>query len=400
MTTVLVLVKYYLPGYKSGGPLRTVANIVDHLGDEFTFIVLTWDRDSGDPQPYPGIRSGDRRRVGKADVIYVAPAALTARRMSQIIGSIRPDVLYVNSFFSREFGVRPALIRRFGMVPHIPTILAPRGEFSTGALALKSRKKQAFLLLSNRLRLHRGITWQASSSLEAAEIQRCIATTRVSAPADPVVIAPDLQPATLPPADGLRRAKRAGSLRVLFLSRLAPKKNLRGALEILRSVTGDIEFNIFGPIEDAAYWAECESLARSLPPNIRARYAGLADHSEVASIMAEHDVLFFPTHGENYGHVIIEALLGGCPVLISDQTPWRQLEAAGVGWDVPLTQPQAFRTVLETCVGMDSATFAAWSSRARAYAWRHASDPTVVDATRALLRDVGQRRGPGSALAA
>src|SRR5262245_43774445 len=102
--TVLVLVKYYLPGYKSGGPLRSVASIVDHLGDEITFVVLTWDRDSGDTHAYPGIRSGDRRRVGKADVIYVAPAELAARRMSQIIGSVRPDVLYINSFFSREFG--------------------------------------------------------------------------------------------------------------------------------------------------------------------------------------------------------------------------------------------------------------------------------------------------------
>ena len=129
-------------------------------------------------------------------------------------------------------------------------------------------------------------------------------------------------------------------------------------------------------------------------------YAGAAPHSQVASIMAEHDLFLFPTHGENYGHVIVEALLAGCPVLISDQTPWRRLEAAGVGWDIPLARPDAFRAVLEACVNMDDSMFSTWSARARAYAWQHASDPTVVTATRALLRDVGERRPVRSELAA
>ncbi len=38
------------------------------------------------------------------------------------------------------------------------------------------------------------------------------------------------------------------------------------------------------------------------------------------------------TLGENYGHVIIEALSAGCPCIISDSTPWKSLEESGIGF--------------------------------------------------------------------
>ena len=59
--------------------------------------------------------------------------------------------------------------------------------------------------------------------------------------------------------------------------------------------------------------------------------------------LAKNDLFFFPAHGENYGHVIAEAMAAGCPVLISDQTAWRNLEEKGAGWDLPLDAPGRFR---------------------------------------------------------
>ena len=60
------------------------------------------------------------------------------------------------------------------------------------------------------------------------------------------------------------------------------------------------------------------------------------------ALYATHDLLILPTQGENHGYVIQEALLSGCPVLISDRTPWRGLAALGVGADLPLEQPERF----------------------------------------------------------
>ncbi len=53
---ILCFVSYYLPGFKSGGPLRTIANMVDHLAPDFDFWIVTRDRDLGDAHGYENIK--------------------------------------------------------------------------------------------------------------------------------------------------------------------------------------------------------------------------------------------------------------------------------------------------------------------------------------------------------
>jgi glycosyltransferase involved in cell wall biosynthesis len=59
-------------------------------------------------------------------------------------------------------------------------------------------------------------------------------------------------------------------------------------------------------------------------------------------MMKNYDLFFLPTLGENYGHVIFEALASGVPVLISDRTPWQNLKTLGVGTDMPIGDPHDF----------------------------------------------------------
>ena len=155
---------------------------------------------------------------------------------------------------------------------------------------------------------------------------------------------------------------------------------------MLKGVSGDVSFDLYGPAEDAEYWDECQGLIAALPPNIRVRYEGAIQHERVGQVFAEHDLFLFPTLGENYGHVICEALASGCPVLISDETPWRNLEAEGVGWDIPLGETERFRSVLQQCVDGDGEWFAALSKRAMEYAAKHASAPATIDANRKLFQ--------------
>ena len=75
-TRILVLTSCYLPGYKAGGPVRSISGMIQSLGDEFEFRVLTLDHDLGDRQPYPGVVRGAWTPVGKAQVMYL-PTKLT-----------------------------------------------------------------------------------------------------------------------------------------------------------------------------------------------------------------------------------------------------------------------------------------------------------------------------------
>jgi len=62
---ILTFVGCYLPGYRGGGPIRTIANMVDRLGDEFEFRIITMDRDLGDVKPYENVKVDSWNAVGK-----------------------------------------------------------------------------------------------------------------------------------------------------------------------------------------------------------------------------------------------------------------------------------------------------------------------------------------------
>jgi len=377
---ILTFTGYYLPGYKGGGPIRTLANMEDRLGDEFEFKIITMDRDFKDTEPYSDIKIDGWNRVGKADVFYMSPGMRSLKGFKKILCSTECDVIYLNSFFSPHFTIKPLFLRRLGLIPDKPLILAPRGEFSPGALGLKSLKKRVYLLAAKTFGLYRGVVWQASSEHEEADIRQWFGRDV------PVVVAPNLPPMVhsadeLPPKSG----KIEGCLKIIFLSRISRKKNLDGALKMLKGLKGKVEFNIYGPMEDKSYWAECQKIIGGLPENIEVRYSGSVEHDQVGAVMREHDIFFFPTLGENFGHVILEAPCAGCPILISDQTPWRGLEEKGVGWDLPLDRPELFREVLQRCVDMDQDEYVKWSERAREYGLQVTKDDGVVEQNRRLF---------------
>jgi len=128
---ILILRTYYLPGYKSGGPIRTIANLVDRLGDELEFKIVTADRDSGDRKPYPNIDVNNWNRVGKADVFYMSPKKRSLRDFKKLLCSTDYDILYLNSFFSPHFTIKPLLLRKLRLILDRPLVVAPsRGVFA------------------------------------------------------------------------------------------------------------------------------------------------------------------------------------------------------------------------------------------------------------------------------
>ena len=384
---VLVFIGFYLPGYKGGGPIRTLANMVDRLGDEFQFKIVTADRDFGDTWFYSGIKINGWNRVGKAEVFYMPLKKRSLRCFRRLLYSTEYDVLYLNSFFSPHFTIKPLLLRKLRLIPNRPSVVAPRGEFSLGALGLKSFKKRVYMTVAKALGLYKDIIWQASSEHEELYIWRWFGRNAR------VMVAPNLPP-LLNTADELAvvRDKTKGCLKIIFLSRISRMKNLDGALKMLKGLKGKVEFNIYGPMEDKAYWAECQKIISSLPENIEVKYCGSIAHDKVGAVMREHDLFFLPTLGENFSHVILEAFCAGCPVLISDQTPWRDLEEKGVGWDLPLSKPEMFQEVLQKCVDMNDEEYVKWSERARVYGLQVSQDDKVVEQNRQLFHyAVGMR---------
>ena len=349
---ILTLIDCYVPGFKHGGPIRTIANLVAQMPPEFEFWILTSDRDRGDRAPYVGVPLDGWTQRGHANVYYSQHTARVSL-LRTAVREARPDVVYANSLFSRTTTCA-LLARKLGLIPRIPFIIAPRGELAPSALGLKKWKKAPYLAMGTRAGLWKDVLWQASSALERSQIQASLPgrgghPDGAIAPA--IAVAPDLAAEPLgpfvPPA-----VKTAGHARFVFISRITAMKNLPFAIDRLASLSGDVELDIFGPKDDAVSWTACERAIAALPANVRVRYKGLLAPEEVQPTFGQYDFAILPSLGENFGHVISEALGAGCPVVLSDRTPWTTWMGAGAGWALPLESPELWVAALQTCVDM------------------------------------------------
>lgn len=389
---ILTFTAFYLPGYRGGGPIRTIANMVERLGDDFDFRIVTTDRDLGDKKAYSNVKVDAWNAVGKGSVFYASTAMCSFLGLAKLMRETPYDLLYLNSFFDHRFTIWPVLLRWLGHVPRQPLILAPRGEFSAGALHIKSWKKKPFVQLVRICRLFSGVTWHASTEKEASDIRRSFPKNdRRVYIARNITVAGDLlqNVEIFPPdfettkIDFLDR-----TLRVCFLSRIVPMKNLDYALEVLMHVKSTIDFKIYGPKEDSVYWDRCHSLIERLPSNIKLTYCGSVNHDEVNEIISANDIFFVPSRGENFGHVFMEALSVGVPILVSDQTPWRDLESNGIGWDIPLNQPESFVDVIEKSAQLSSDERLRMKLNCINFARKKVEDPLSVELNRKLFLNV------------
>lgn len=377
---VLIMAGYYEPAFKGGGPIRSIKNLVNNLCSEVEFYIIASDRDLGDDRPFENVIINKWHNVKNAKVYYTDKSTLNWRDVRKLIASVDYDVLYLNSFFSFRDSIIPILLNKFNLIPKKPIILAPRGQFSSGALILKNTKKRAYIEVAKKINLYRGIKWHATANSEKQDIKNIFGeemsidvVSNLNSNNNDLVYNKDL-------------SKNSGSLKIIFISRIHPKKNLKKAIEILGYINGSVEFNIYGPIEDDKYWKECELLINNLPTNILVNYEGVLNHNQVNDAFNNNHVFLFPTLGENFGHVILEALTASCPIIISDQTPWRNLQDVSAGWDINLNDEDEFIKVIQYLVDMDNCDYQNLSKSAFEYGLSAVNNQTEIIKYRNLFK--------------
>lgn len=378
----MVFCDYYLPGFKSGGGMWTVANLVDRFQDRYAFYIVTRNHDGkADKTPYEGVTTGEWNTVGPAKVFYMNGKMLNRRTFTRLIDETRPDIVFLNSVFSTP-SITFLRTRKNPGISGIPVIVSPCGELARAALKLKAAKKKLFLQYAKLAGLYRNVIWRASFESDAVEIKAAIG--------DDIEIfcAPDLPPKTILPDFSVsgKPPKQVGTARFVFVSRVVRKKNLHFLLELLTSCgSGDIVLDIVGPIEDKDYWRECEAVAAKLPDNVKVNVLGAKPYEQILESMRSAHFFILPTLNENFGYVFIEALACGCPLLISDRTAWNEIAEKDAGWPVPLEDRKAWNDAIRRCVAMEQEQFSRMSTAARELAVRWLADTSNENATADLL---------------
>ena len=133
---------------------------------------------------------------------------------------------------------------------------------------------------------------------------------------------------------------------------------------------GKINLDIYGAVSDEKYWLKCENIIDKLPVNFQISYKRSIPNSKVISTISEYHFFILPTKGENFGHSIFESFIAGTPVLISNKTPWTNLEKSKVGLDLPLKN-ELWAKAIQTYIDMGNEEYNDFKKYCKEYVYTY-----------------------------
>lgn len=399
---ILIFIDWFVPGYKAGGPISSNANLIDHLSEEFEFYVITRDTDYMESVPYTHIVTNEWNTMNNgARVYYVSADRLSFRTLIRIARQVPFDAIFVNGIYSLYFSLFPVIW--FGRIRSNKVVVSARGMLSDHTFSAKRIKKKIFYFVARIMNLYRGVIIHATNAEEERQIRKNLGFRGT------IRIAPNL-PLCNKNLSFTTLIKTNGELRLVSIARISPEKNTLYALEILEQFVRytskitekekySIIFDLYGSVYQDDYGAQCRALAQRLPANIKVNFCGSIEKDSVSAMLQKYHFLLMPSQGENYGHSIVESFIAGRPVIISDRTPWRNLnsicsnqksqtanqKSLGVGWDIPLDEPERFVKVIEYCMGMGQEEYDTLSEEAYQFGRQISTDIDVLEVNRRLF---------------
>lgn len=373
---LMIMTDWFYPGFRAGGTATTCYNLAFLIKKENDVYILTSDRDFGKNDPYNDVAVN--QWVNLCDhihVLYLSPVKLNFINILREIKSLSPDCIYLNSMYSLRFSIFPIMMKRLGLI-NMAVVLSPSGMLKESAIQIKALKKKLFLFVLTAFSIQKVIKFHATDEQEKEDIFKYLG------PSSSVNQIPYVPPIV---EDNFKTAKVSGALKIVFTGRIHPVKNLHFIIECLMQSTHKILLTIVGPVEDREYFKYCKNLESLLPDNVYLNFIGEVPNNKIQQFLNENHFLILPSLGENYGYSIVEALLSGRPVIISDKTPWKNLFAQKAGWDLPLSQPQEFTDVLNFAAAMDQEEFDKWSAGALKYGRSMINRPLFLEQYNKML---------------
>lgn len=255
-------------------------------------------------------------------------------------------------------------------------VISPRGMLTPWSLSNSRLRKQVAWLLYGARDFHEATVIHATSDLEAEELRRLGAK-------QPIAIIPN-GVETIPSFD----RKEGKPNRAVFMSRFHPKKGLKELVSVWRRMqVTDWELLLAGPDESSLV----DELALSDEESIQ--YIGPVSGIEKWQLLENASVFVLPSHSENFGVVVAEALMAGTPVITTHGTPWQSLVENRCGWWIPMNESALEAALLEG-ISMSSAERNAMGERGRAFACSSFGWPAIGQQMASVYRwmaDGGER---------
>ncbi|WP_299396348.1 glycosyltransferase [uncultured Gelidibacter sp.] len=372
--TVLAFIDWYRPGYKAGGTITAFGNFVDHLEEELEFKIVTRDCDYTETETYPHITLNSWTDLSKTSVFYLSKYNTNFSKIKDLVSSSEFDWLYVNGIFSVYFSILPLWFAK-----NKKCIVNPHGMLSDQAFSVKKLKKIVFLTIANGLGLYKNIIFHVANENERLDVIK-----RVKRFKNIRVI--NQLPRKIEKSVSSEPKKKSEVLKFVTVARISVEKGILESLSALSKITQDINFDIYGAIYDEMYWKKCQEVIARLPSNIFVNYKGSIDGRHMIETLNSYDFFILLSKGENFGHAILEALSAGCPVLISNQTPWKDLQTKKIGWDIDIEDPNDVARCVKAACHLSKEDYQTWSDNAIKYSIAFSENPKLLQSNLNLFQ--------------
>ncbi len=358
---ILHVTPSFYPATYWGGPIWSTKAICDGMAARagVALRVLTTDAASPDLKdritpaalPYPVTYA--RRLAGHA----IAPGLL-ARLPAAVAWA---DVVHLTATYNMPTLPTLLLARAFGK----PVVWSPRGALQATAEwedAPRRATKRMFARTANLIRPRDTVLHVTAASEAAGSVSQLAGIRTVEIPN-----AVDV------PRQINRRRSDHTACRLIFLGRLHPKKGLSVLFEAMERLPSGFVLDIYGT-GDAAYVAKLQKAAKRY--HGRVTLHGHVEGAAKAAAFARADLFVLPSHSENFGIAVAEALAHGLPVITTTGTPWQDVERMGCGRCIDLARDDLTAEINR----LAQADLAAMGARGRAWMTRDFSPAAMVDA--------------------
>lgn len=249
------------------------------------------------------------------------------KEFSVFLEKEKPNLVHINGIWSpQNWGFQKAA-QNLG----IKVIVSPHGMLEPWIMAHNPLKKKIALFLYQKKAIQRSVYLHATAQMEAKNIQ-ALGFTK------PICIIPNGIDLT----DVKEIKKEYGTRKMVFLSRIHPKKGIELLLEAWRnSNTNGWLLEIAGN-GDENYIINLNQSAQDLQ---NVHFVGAKYGEAKWNFLRSADVMVLPTHSENFGIVVAEALAVGVPVITTQDTPWEDLELHQCGWWINLSVSNLEKTI-------------------------------------------------------
>jgi glycosyltransferase involved in cell wall biosynthesis len=328
MNTLLIFTDWYVPGYKAGGPIQSVFNLADLMSKHYKVKIVTRNVDYQSVDAYLDIIPNVWTQLSENhEVMYCSSDKINSKLIKQLVKQNTGNRILINGLFSFYFSFLPLL---FAVVYGAKQLfVSVRGMLHQSALSVKPFKKQIFLAFARGFGLYKSCILLASNQEESEEIKKVLGNqVKIKIINNIPLIVKELS------IENKRFKSHNNQLRILFLGRISEEKNPNLLLDALKDEILPIKLTFCGAYVNQSYFELFHNKLKNLPINLESHYINELPHHQIQDLFSETDVMVLPSLGENFGHAIFESFAFATPVIIGNNTPWKNIKEQEIGIEI------------------------------------------------------------------